>query len=396
MALSSSKTSCPEKLLLLHCARTKIQPAIANKIRELAAGELNWNFLLSEAAENSVTPLLARQFPAIASDLIDPAHNLRLQELARANALRSLVLVAELITIMNQFHSAGIQAIPYKGSALAAQAYGDITLREFEDLDIVLRQSDMTKANEVLVALGYRPKFPWILTSGVAAAVVPCEYNYRDQPRRMMVDLHTERTLRHFPVPPDIDALARRLVPVSLSGHEVLTFSPEDGLPLLCIHGSKDFWERMSWSADIAELVQAYPQLDWDRSFRYADSLRARRMLHLGLALAVRLFDAVLPDEILERVRNDSVADSLASEVERSLLTRESPALSGPGRFHYRRHLIEGTVVGWRYALRQAVIPAEEDWEMVRLPGFLAPLYIALRPLRLLRKYGVSNESPGS
>jgi hypothetical protein len=394
MARSSSKTSCTEKLLLLYCARTKMQPAIANRIRELAAGPLDWNFLLSAAAENSVTPLLGRQFPAVASELIDPAHNLRLQELIRANAVRSLVLTAELIAIMNQFHLAGIQAIPYKGPVLAAQAYGDMTLREFEDLDIVLLQSDMTKANDVLIALGYRPKFPWILTSGVTTAVVPCEYNYRDEPRRMMVDLHTERTLRHFPARPDLGDLARRLVPVSLSGHEVLTFAPEEGLPLLCIHGSKDFWERMSWSADIAELVRAHPQLDWDRSFRYADSLRARRMLHLGLALAVRLFDTVLPDEILQRLRKDSVADSLASEVERSLLTRESTALSGPGRFHYRRHLVEGTLEGWRYALRQAVIPAEEDWEMVRLPGPLAPLYIALRPLRLLRKYGVSNDSP--
>jgi hypothetical protein len=396
MALLSSKTSCPEKLLLLYCARTKMQTAIANKIRELAAGPLDWNLLLSEAAENSVTPLLARQLSAVASDLIDPAHNVRLRELTRANALRSLVLTAELIAIMNQFHSAGIQAIPYKGPVLAAQAYGDMTLREFEDLDIVLRQSDITKANEVLVALGYRPKFPWILTSGAAAAVVPCEYNYRDDARRMMVDLHTERTLRYFPVPPDIGDLVRRLVPASLSGHELLTFASEEGLPLLCIHGSKDFWDRMSWTADIAELVQADPELDWDRSFRYADSLRARRMLHLGLALAVRLFDLALPNEILARVRDDSVSDSLASEVEGRLLAREWPALSAAGRFHFRRRLVEGTLAGWRYSLRQAVIPAEEDWEMVRLPGPLAPLYIALRPLRLLRKYGVSNDSPRS
>jgi hypothetical protein len=37
-----------------------------------------------------------------------------------------------------------------------------------------------------------------------------------------------------------------------------------------------------------------------------------------------------------------------------------------------------------------AVIPAEEDWQMVQLPAPLAPLYLALRPLRLLHKYGLA------
>jgi hypothetical protein len=50
--------------------------------------------------------------------------------------------------------------------------------------------------------------------------------------------------------------------------------------------------------------------------------------------------------------------------------------------------MVQGMLAGWRYSLRLATVPAEEDWEMVQLPGPLAPLYLALRPLRLLHKYG--------
>jgi hypothetical protein len=207
-----------------------------------------------------------------------------------------------------------------------------------------------------------------------------------------MIELHTERTLRHFPVPPDLDDLARRLVPIALSGHEVRTFPPEDALPILCIHGSKDFWERISWIADIAELLQAYPQLDWDMVLRRAGSWRAQRILHLGLALAAGLLDASPPEEILARMRGDRVATSLASGVIERLVSRESRTLDAPGRFRFRRRVIQGALAGWRYSIRLAVIPAEEDWEMVRLPRPLAPLYVALRPLRLLRKYGWSGE----
>ena len=225
MTRSPIEIGCPETRLLVGCARTTMQPAIADEIGKLAAGTLDWNLLLSLAAENSVTPLLARHLPVCAASVLTASHVALLKDAARANTVRSLILVAELIKIMDAFSSGGIQAIPYKGPVLAAQAYGDVTLREFEDLDIVLRQRDMPKANEIMTGLGYRPKFPWILSPGAASALVPGEYDYYDEDRRIVVELHTELTLRHFPVPPDLDELARRLVPVALSGHDVWTFS---------------------------------------------------------------------------------------------------------------------------------------------------------------------------
>jgi hypothetical protein len=263
-----------------------------------------------------------------------------------------------------------------------------VTRREFEDLDIVLRQRDMPQAHDAMLGLGYRPKFDWILSADAAASLVPGEYNYRDEARRVMVELHTEITLRHFPVLPDLEELARHCVPVMLSGHEVRTFAVEDGLPILCIHGSKDFWERLSWIADISELIQAYPSLDWNAALRRAESLKAERMLHLGLALANRLLGAPLPEEIARRVKADHIAQAVATEVEQRLSSRELPPLDAVGRFHFRRRMLTEALAGWRYAMRLAVVPAEEDWMMMRLPRPLAPLYLALRPLRLLRKYG--------
>ncbi|HXQ27384.1 MAG TPA: nucleotidyltransferase family protein [Candidatus Acidoferrales bacterium] len=364
-----------------------MQPSLAEKIRELAAGPIDWDYLLSEAAVNSITPLLASQLPA-AAGAVAPGHLERLKQLTRANAMRCLVLTAELIKIIELFRSERIQAVPYKGPVLAAQAYGDVALREFEDLDIILRQRDMAKANEIVTSLGYRARFPWVLSAGAPASVVPGEYNYRDAERAISIELHTEVTLRHFPVPPDLDDLARRLTPVSLSGHDVWTFGAEDMLTLLCIHGSKDFWERISWVADIAEFVQSQSQLDWDQVFRRAEALHARRMLHLGLALAAGLLDAPLPDEVISRTRRDHVAAEVASEIEQRLLARNPRPLDAARIFRYRRQMVEGAFAGWRYALRLATVPAEEDWQAVRLSGPLAHLYVVLRPFRLLRKYG--------
>lgn len=388
MASSASPNVRPEKRLLLRCARTQLSPALAQEIRELAASPMDWDYLLADAAQHSLRPLLARHLSGCAAEIVPPAALKRLTDGVRTNTGRCLILTAELIRIMDRFHEAGIPAVPYKGPVTAVQAYGDVTLREFEDLDIVLPQRDMLRANGIVVGLGYSARFPWILSPDAASALVPGEYNYRDEARRILIELHTERTLRHFPVAPDLDDLARNLVPISFSGHEIRTFAPEDALVMLCIHGSKDFWQKISWVVDIAELVRACPALDWDAAYRRADSWNARRILHLGLALACGMLDARLLDEIDARVNGDQASAALASEVMRWLLDGDQCALGSAGRFSFRRRMLKGALAGWRYSIRLAVVPAEEDWEMVRLPGRLAPLYVALRPLRLLRKYG--------
>src|SRR4029077_15158099 len=334
----------PEKKLLLCCTRTRMQPRVAEQIQNLVAQPLDWAYLLSEAVENSISPLLERQLCAVVPKAVPPEYLAQLKTTSRANTVRCLYMVAELNRILDLFESHGIPAIPYKGPVLAQQAYGDIALREFEDLDIILRQRDLPRAHEILLGMGYHAKFPWILSPGAAASLVPGEYNYRAIERRIMVELHTELTLRHFPVVPCLDDFSQRLVPVRLCGRDVRTFRAEDALPILCIHGSKDFWERISWVADISELIQKHPQLDWDAVRQCAESLRAQRMLYLGLKLAERLLGAPVPREILESANADVAVLSVASEVETRLLSRELIPLDAAGRFHFRRRLVPGAV----------------------------------------------------
>ena len=152
-------SACPEKELLARCARTRIDPASTKKIAALLNGNLDWDYVFDQAAENSVTPLLGRQLQALPTGGVPAPVLDRLKEVCRANTIRCLFLTAELIRIFDLFHSRGIQAIAYKGPALAMQAYGDMTLRQFEDIDIIVRQSDLPKANEVMLGLGYRPRF---------------------------------------------------------------------------------------------------------------------------------------------------------------------------------------------------------------------------------------------
>jgi hypothetical protein len=387
------ETLTPEKRLLIYCARTRMRPEIARKIRALAGSDLNWDVLLSGADQNAMMPLLDRQLRAVAADVVAPAQMMRVTEASRASALRCLNLTAALIELLRVFHAAEIVALPYKGPVLAAQAYGDVSLRQFDDVDVIVRHRDMAKAHEVMLGLGYAAKFPGLVSPQCNAFLVPGEYKYYSETRAAIVELHTELTLRHFPEAPNLNGFFSRSATVDLGGHDVRTFSPEDALLAICVHGSKDLWGRISWIADVSELIQAQPGLDWRKVCRRTESLRVQRMLHVGLILAARILDAALPDEIATEVKEDRVAEAIAVELERRLLASDQPLLAAGERFQLRRRLVPGFFMGWRYALRLAMAPAEEDWLMLRLPRPLAPFYMLLRPLRLMRKYGQSHET---
>jgi Uncharacterised nucleotidyltransferase len=395
MAISSAQNSaCAEKRVLVCCARTRIDELQLDTLQELLGASIDWSFLIGEAAEHSVLPLVERHLRARAADSVPPEFARKLADASRSNTVRCLYLAAELNRVMDEFASNSIRAIPYKGPVLAVQAYADITAREFDDLDVIVRHKDVPKAHELLRNLGYRPRFPWIHSPEARKAMVPGEYNYRDEKRRIMLELHTELTLRHFPVAPDLDEFSRRLVRVDVAGHPTETFSAEDGLTALAIHGAKDFWDRIVWVADISELIRAHPRLDWDQAFRSAESVRGGRMLRLALALASDLLDTSLPPEVISIVRADSIACQVAEGLKRHLLARD-PHMSGAGqRLRFRRHMVQGYFDGWRYAARLTLAPAEEDWDSAWVSGRWKPFYSVLRPLRLLRKFGLGEHIP--
>lgn len=388
MTSSTDDTGFAEKRLLAACARTKMAPDSLATLRELAARRLDWDLVVSAAAENSVMPLLARQCSAHAADLI-PAETLgKLKGAARANTLRCLTLTGELLRVLEEFARRGIPSAPYKGPVLAARIYADVAMREYEDLDFILRHKDVEAAGRAMKTLGYSPRYPWLPAQSSSAWMVPGEYNYRDPSRGIMVELHTELTMRHFPLRLDLDELFSRLAPVNVSGHEVKTFSAEDLLPILCVHGAKDYWERIAWVADIAELAQNNSSLDWNTVFRYAARWKADRMLHVGLALATELLDAQLPPSAAQRIETDRASVLIAKNFAARLLDRDRVPLDGKSIFQFRRKMGGGGFAGRKYAWRLALAPAEDDWKMAKLPAGLTPLYVALRPLRLLKKYG--------
>jgi hypothetical protein len=379
----------PEWNLLLACARTRLDDAHRNQMRQLLRGPVDWTQFISEASRHHLEPLANRHLAVEGRGAIPTAAAASLESLARSQNRRSWQSAGRLIELLDLFQSTGVTAVSYMGPTLGALVYGSFALRSVADLDFILPQRDLLRAARLLKSQGFQP-YPDPTAAEEArflARFHPGQYVFvHSKPPHVV--LHTENTLRYLPVPLDWKGLSQRFVEVSLGGRQVQTFSVEDTLVLLSVHLTKHFGERLSWICDIAELVQSPRGVDWELGRELACRAGCRRMWLLGLSLADRLLDAPLPATVRDWVEADSQVGWLRQQIQGRLTGDDRTVRSAPDRLRFRLTSHESLAVGLRQCVRTATHPTEADWEACKLPDWAAPLYVALRPWRLLCEHG--------
>lgn len=369
--------------LLLSCARTRPD---AERIAQLAGGGIDWPHLVRLGALHEVTPLVYHSLRAACWPAVPTAIQEKLHEYSLANARRSLHLAGELLRLAELFEAHKIPMAPFKGPVLAASAYGDLGLREFVDLDLLVRDHDVARGRQLLIEQGYKPQF--ILTEAQESAFLryACEYVLSREQDRVMVELQWQFVPRYFTFCFDPTELWQRMMTVPFGSRRILSLPPEELLLYLCVHGAKHGWIQLKWVCDVAESVRASGNLDWGLLFEQARRSGSERMLALGLCLATDLLGARIPQEVAGRVRADWVAQRLAGEVRQRLSSEEGGATGYRlALFHLRsRERLKDRA---RYCFRLLTTQTVFDWQFVPLPRTLWFLYYFLRPFRLVNKY---------
>ncbi|MCG6937629.1 MAG: nucleotidyltransferase family protein, partial [Gammaproteobacteria bacterium] len=308
-----------EYRLLLLCARTRVDPQQSEQMRALTQKQLDWEFILVKAQPHALIPLLYRNLNRYCADLVPPAVLKQLESDNKVNADRNQKNTAEMIRVLREFKAANISAVPYKGPALAVLAHGDIELRKFWDLDIVIRPRDIIPAKMLLLSLGYewRPMEGQVTGRNEARNFrVWHEYSFIHPDTRAMIDLHWRITPSRFPFNVDLDDIWKQLQPARLLDEDIQTFPVEALLLFLCVHGCKDmWWRRIGWVCDISELITSNPDIDWSYCLELATQTGARRMFLLGLALAHELLQAPLPEQVHAWILTDNMVQPLVEHV---------------------------------------------------------------------------------
>jgi hypothetical protein len=349
-----------------------------------AAAELDWNVTLELATAHGVLNLLAARLKETGFQDVPAAVRIELQNRARAKNLFTLSLTAELFRILDEFRQAGIAVIPVKGPVVSLLAYGDPGMRNYADLDFLVRQEEILPASALMRKLQFQADVP---EQAIRAGKIPGEYQFTRPGTQLIVELHTENTLRYYPKPMHVDDLFARQRRVVLDGKQIPALSLEDEFLFDCIHGTKDFWERLMWAADIAAMVTRHPALDWTMVRQAAKDAGAGRMLYVALALAESLLGVLVPAPMAEEVRKDAVARRLVRQIETWMpgAGYRPPALSK--RVEFRWKVAGGGFAGAAFLLRLSLSTTEEDWEATNDDRNSRFWEAVKRPFRLIRKY---------
>lgn len=302
------------------------------------------------------------------------------------NATRNLRLTARLLEILNLFNDKDILAVPFKGPVLAKCIYGDIGLRQFSDLDVLIHPNDALKARNVLMANNYQPEIKLDDKQFCIYLKTKEAFTFICDKRNVFLDLHSGLKAGNDSLSIHPNIFDNHLKPVVIEGHKVKSLPPEELLLYLCVHGALHCWSSLGWISCVAELIRSNPDLNYERLIRMVGRAKYERIFSLGLFLAQELLGAEPPQSINEYLSIGSKIESLATEVCRNLFpnngTSSNIEISDKFSFFHikvRDRFSEKI----RYIIRMTMYPTKVDWRRFPLPAYMSFLLYLLRPIRL-------------
>jgi hypothetical protein len=365
---------------------------VATALSGILSGEVFQPERDVSADSSDEMPALDVDTPKINSDLnsrnASAGWRATVTETLRAQAFFTLRMSAELFRLEERFAASGIGVMVVKGPALAVQAYGDAAMRKYGDLDFLVRDKDIAKATQLMMDAGYAAEIP---LSTIAAGKIPGQYMFRQAATKLLVELHSNRTMRYYPRPLPLDKLFARQTRVNIEGRTIPAPCAEDHLIIICVHGAKHFWETLLWIADVAALISRSTEMRWGLVEQSARDVGAETMLHGGLLLAAEVLQTSPPAQVLQRAKADSSARAMTRQVLQWLpLAGEARPDFQRGlwpRAFFRMRMRGGAAAGVGYFLRLLFTPTEEDWEAEG--GASRSIADTLkRPFRLAKKHG--------
>ena len=388
------RTAAPsaEMELLLCCARNRSSPEMSQRIREAARKEIDWFQFIRLALRHDILSLGYRNLRRICPDIVPSGVLQPLRARHEAEAAEGRRLAKELVDILGFLDSRGIPAIPFKGPALAVRLYGDLSLRGFGDLDILIDEQDVVRGRRLLIDWGYAPE--WVETGELNQFLrEKHELLLYRVDGKVRLDLHWRFTNRSACLAGDPDRFLQHqhLETISIAGKEVRSLRLETYLLLLSMHAAKHQWVQLKFLCDIAEIL-ATPDLDWHHVLQEAGDLGLKRALGTGLLLAQGLLGAALPTKLAQNLKIDRTAKLLAAQANTQLFAEPGERWGLQGgltcQLEIRERFQDRTKILLRYFL-QKLKPSERDRWFLPMPKFLSLAYYFIRPVRLvLQKMG--------
>jgi hypothetical protein len=380
----NAKLSSSSKMIVLACKENLSDPEINtlrnNVIESIAQQTLETISMF--AYEQGVYPHFFHALMAHASDILDEEMREALAYIAHDIKVKNAAMKEELLLLFRSLETLNVDVMSFKGPVLAKILYDDVSLRQFGDLDLLIRKEDMDKVDLFLKNAGYQRSIPLSQLQEELWKKTRHDTGYTHVGKGICLEIHWALLDEDYPLRIDLDEFWEKAQTIHIAGYGVKTFSTEDLLYYLCIHGSKHLWQKIEWLKDIDTLIRNEP-IAWDDLIEKADHGGFTRMVYLGLTLTSQLFETPLPEVIRQRLFECTGLDDLTDFVMNYMDAR-------PGIF-MRNKMILQLFTDYKtkllYLCNTVFTLSHPDLAGRNLPRYLYWGYYILRVARLSRKY---------
>jgi Uncharacterised nucleotidyltransferase len=350
-------------------------------IRGISSSE--WMTALDLAEQENILPWTAACLNAAGVTWSEPLAE-RLHQIRRNAQISAFFWNSTLKSTLAEFHGRSIPVISLKGPWLAERLYGDASLRNYADLDLLVRPSDVARAEDLLRELGFLPKHrrgdyerPWRRGSTTIEL-------HHDVENPLTFDFR-------------IAEVWQRAQPAEFHGVPAQLLAPADERLFLCLHSARHRFERLSHVLDVVFAFRSWPQ----KPAPSAQNPDADTLLALGARMAARLDPRLaVPDPQSLQPRDCAALDALVDRLWQERLRAPAPRLDWRAKY---RFFVAMETRPWKRSLTRLrhlrilstrLIDADFDFA-ARFHLHRTWQVWLLRPVRLLFKAGRASPLPG-
>lgn len=356
-----------------------------NKIIDLIRGtNIDWSCAYEFAHRHKIVSIIYKNIYS-SKALIPSSAKIKFKNFYVANSIHNLQLASVLYYWLKELNDNGIDALPFKGPVLAETAYGDISLRSFSDVDVLIKKTDMVKAWHLFEKSGFRASLK--LSDSQKLAYAKTEDHIAFSMGIITIEVHWEITGMYLARPITFDLLAPYFCSIDIKGKKIKTLSNEILVPYLCIHGTKDGWLNVEQVFAISEIIRRDKKFDWQKAMHFAKKYKCRNIFLIGLNLSMRIFNIELPDCILLKIGANKKLQGHTELIHSKFIAfPENPKLDKISDRFDLFHLDIRDSVNDKilYLVRLVFSPTEKEWYFFPVPAYLSFILYLLRPIRLV------------
>jgi hypothetical protein len=363
-------------ILIIECCKIEQD---SKQIEEKISLIKDWDEFISTVYSHGVFPLvyltLKKYEDKISSNVLNYMKSIYM-DIVKYNML----LTSELINIMKLLEENNIKAIAFKGPTLSQLAYGDITLRQYVDLDILVEKEDLTKVNKINLDNNYLCTNNKLIEKSKNLEYIK-DITYINIKKNVNLEIHIK--LFSFYLLNNFD-IFKRNQNISISNYNFKVFNINYLIVYLSIHGSRHIWERIEWIVDINRLlINQSDKIDFDEIYSIAKKLDSEISVNLAFYLCIHLFNN---KDLLTKIKmtDNLIVENLTKKV---LINYKSKSkISNYEIFLFHNRLFKSKLFKFYHTFQIFQIN-HRDLDFISLSNKLHFFYYLVKPFRILKEY---------